>query len=298
MWCRHLDANIQNGPSKHEPLNNRRAASTPSLQLLSWVLIYRVWFLPGFRDSGQRRGHGSETHAVASQDSAGCQCKHSLHASFTITRQAWRLWTSLGTFCFRIPTVRERSEVPITWKITSANLALHPSYKTNLLPWYLFQVSSTSSFPLISSPPCPKPFNMRCNPKSNTTRESQKQPPGWWEVSHLIFSANRKVKYLTLCFRSDPCLCFSAFINHCCMGKRPKEEYQLSFTAQRPIQKRHPVLQEPKCFFKCFWQKSTESFQDCSLSGEMAFCRVGGGKVAVTVSSFLFFPVTFLQENS
>ena len=83
------------------------------------------------------------------------------------------------------------------------------------------------------------------------------------------------------------------------MGKRPKEEYQLSFTVQRPIQKRHPVLQEPKRFFKCFWQKkSAESFQDCSLSGEMGLCRVGGGKAAVTVSSFLFFPVTFLQEDS
>lgn len=52
------------------------------------------------------------------------------------------------------------------------------------------------------------------------------------------------------------------------MGKRPKEEYQLYFTVRRPIQKRPSVLQEPKRFFRYFWQKkSAESFQDCFISG-------------------------------
>lgn len=66
------------------------------------------------------------------------------------------------------------------------------------------------------------------------------------------------------------------------MGKRLKEEYQLSFSVQSPIQKRHPGLQEPKCVFKCFWKKkSARVFPDCSLSGEMDLCGAGGGKAAV-----------------
>jgi len=43
------------------------------------------------------------------------------------------------------------------------------------------------------------------------------------------------------------------------MGKRPKEEYQLSFTEQRPLQKRRLVLQEPECFSNASGRKRVQN---------------------------------------
>lgn len=146
---------------------------------------------------------------------------------------------------------------------------------------YLFQATSWSSFPLTMPSPCPKLLSTRLNPKPNTTRKTKS--------SHLNgkrhqtwFSAKRKGEYLVLPFISKSFLYFSVFRNHCCVGKMLKEEYQLSFSVQGPIQKRRPGLPGPQRFFKCCWlKKSADSFHECSLSGEMELNRAKGGKAAV-----------------
>lgn len=136
---------------------------------------------------------------------------------------------------------------PTTWKITGASSALYLSYKTKLSPQYLFKFVSRSSFPLISPTPCPKPFNMRCNPKPSRRRESQKQTSGWWEASYLIFPANRKVKYLTLPFGSF--FLFLCLYKTLLRGEEAKRRKSIVFLSTETFSKMVPCSAGAQMFF-------------------------------------------------
>lgn len=181
-------------------------------------------------------------------------------------------------------------------KITRANSALYPSYKTKLPPQHLFKFASRSSFPLISPTPCPKPFNMRCNPKPNRRTESQKQTSGWWEVSYLIFPANRKVKYLTLPFRSFSLfLCLYKTLLH---GEEAKRRKSIVFLSAETFSKMVPCSAGAQMFFSnASGRRAQNPSRTVLYVVRWLSVELRQGRLLLKFLFFLSLSVTFWQEE-
>lgn len=159
-------------------------------------------------------------------------------------------------------------------KIPRGNLAVHSS----LPPWYLFQATSRSSFPLTTPSPGPKLLNTRLNPKPNTTRQTRsihlrdKRHQTW-------FSAKRKGEYLMLPFRSQSFSLFLCLYKLLLCGEDAKRRVSIVFQWARSYSEKASWSARAPVLFHMLLVK-----EECRLLPWMLFIwwdGAKGGKAAI-----------------